>query len=1644
MTTRPSGAGRGATNSYSTGGGGTVLEHRYGAWILAHLLLGDAISELGDRVRLTHVTFQSADSEVDDIVVRGLSPDGEERTLAVGVRRDPLLTKGDEKSIKLIGTYLLDLERHRSVVEAGHRRFALAVAGPSNPARQLSELTTFARSAVSASEFRATVHAPGRTTSAVRGRLTHVDAIVEAAVENVGIDTSVVCEDELAWRFLRALRVRELRLEGGDESDRAAIMNRLRSIARDGTLEAASALYDRLVVLSGTYAPSGSTRTEQTLRGDLADIPLGRSSRWVTAWGVLDGLGASVRARTGVDLPDVGGGPLELARAGARADLITKLSDVARVSSAMVICGEPDVGKSALAMRAVDDLVAEGVAVTVVGLGDLAETVSGFESRLGGSLAEVLACGDSGRPRLLVVDGGEAVLHGRSDMLAQFAAAALRVGFGVCVVTRTDAAPEVSNTLKNALGRVEMPSKVVEHEVSRLDASEVEEVVGAYPALGRIIEQPRARWLLGRLGLVDLLVSADATQAMPDGALSEADVFDAVWSRGVRRNEVTANGVSPDERADALVALARRSLLSDTSAGTVPARALASLRSDGFLLAVNAWRGEEFASELVRDLATARLLVETGFGVLEQADNPRWALRAARVACQAVLARAGEDVEAERVRLQRTFDSLGVAHGARWAEVPVEAMLTLGTARSALAAAWPAWTAAERATVVRLALHGHGRDGVGDAVILAPVVELAWGLGGVDPAPAGRLGVAERKLVLAWLRGLVVEGTASVALRVLARDTLLDDDRSQVQDAFRVEALALTGADLDDHVEAMLRRLAGDRPDDLAPAVEAPLVPQSMAAHRPDLLLALAEAYYIDNIPAPFGTRWHDQGVRSHRFGGLGAHWSLGPFHCLLDVAPLQTLTMINRLLDHAVTQRITSSASRTTPPGPVSPPGLTLSVPGLEERRYSGDATVWSWYRGAAAGPWPCISALLAVERFADRLLELGVPLALVVQILLRDSRNLAMPGLVVGLLVRHIDQVTTELDHWLSNPHVWRLEMARITQGTWQVQGDDRDARGHLRGCSFHDVAHALVITAIENDDGPRLAALNTVADELLRHAAQSSSAEPHDDQELVAETLWAATLRRKNYSVVEANGRPAFLYQPPADEAAKVVDVHKALHRGGQALRLHLTYGREQDRSAPTNTLAEDLVIARDIAQDPPSHGTLNANDAPAAVAAAAIVAHSRGHHVREDDLVWAMDILVDAATPQTGRAYVGEWSVDSRGPERSAAAALPLLLLPAFTAVPIDTARLRDALVTCATSTFEEVRRVLAVGMGPVWSTACDGGSSRGEGAACGHEIAWHAVDAGLRDCRLGAWNRHTQSRDTDPLIGPVTGILPTVSAELLLPHRLNAPIVAASDAARGTTCVAARARALLPELLDAHRRAVAHHGDSSRGGWDQERRGVERVLLTTATEGDLRPLLEHVRAYLEQPPALVHLAHTLMCLFSREPHLRRHLPRVWPPVMGTVLDAIAAGATPHRDRQGADVLAALIPRPTMWTTAATDVPDPLAAARADWITPDALATLIERWLPLARGKTATVRALLAFIETTPSAWQATTGLTWIHTLVDGHHRRLANQVHELPDWLERMRTSPHIDTTAAARPERILDALAQHEDTRAMRIQRTTE
>jgi hypothetical protein len=278
---------------YASGGGGTVLEHLYGAVLLSSLLVGDPITELGDDATPVSVRFQGRQvSAVDDMVVSGSARD-EERRVSIGVRRAPDVTTSDKKTARLLAAYVQMVTERWEQITAGRWRLCLAVAVPSPAITQLRELTVIAGAAADEAGFRADVGLAGRADQRARSRLVHVDALIASAAQQAGTVAAGIDAQVLTWRVLHCLKVRELRLEGGDFADRTHAVSRLRLLTPDGTAAAGDDLFARIAGLAGQYASTGAEEvTADQLHADLG-IPLfqpqSRSRPRVSAIAMLRG-----------------------------------------------------------------------------------------------------------------------------------------------------------------------------------------------------------------------------------------------------------------------------------------------------------------------------------------------------------------------------------------------------------------------------------------------------------------------------------------------------------------------------------------------------------------------------------------------------------------------------------------------------------------------------------------------------------------------------------------------------------------------------------------------------------------------------------------------------------------------------------------------------------------------------------------------------------------------------------------------------------------------------------------------------------------------------------------------------------------------------------------------------------------------------------------------------------------------------------------------------------------------------------------------------------------------------------------------------------------------------------------------------------
>lgn len=1687
---------------YATGGGGVTFERKVAVNYLAHMLVGHGAVEFGDGRFVVGVAFQQApEHSVDDLVIRAARVDELEPSLvlAVGVRRSPDLVQSDESTRKLIRAFVHEVINAPD--DGPEYRVALVVAGTQDHAQQLGTLADLASKQTDAPSFFDLAQAPGKFSAAVRGRLVQIEALVRLALIDLGVaDPGREIVQQRSWDLLSRLTVLMPRLETPYEADWAAVMNALIPVARGTDLYGASQLRDRLVALADEYAPKAATVDLSLLRRDVhqvLDVTARRHCQGLQALAHLHER-ATASVRDEITSGD-GTRTIHLDRGAAATAL---LAVAGSANAAVVAHGDSGVGKSALVVCAATSAASgdpDKTQAVCINLRHLPPTTLALESFLGAPLATLLA-ELSAPQRLLVIDGAEAISEGMLEPLRYLVDAGLRAGVTVIAVTANDTRQLVRDTIAERSG-----GDIAEYLVPPLTDGQVDDVVATFPELTALATNPRSRELLHRPVVVDLLVRG----GLASTPLSDADAMRQVWSGLVRRQEQSDRG-TPDARELALLRLADLALCGGdalAAVGAIDPKALDGLRHDGLLRTSldDPFRiGPEFAHDEVRRYAVARIILAAGnpTSKLLDAGVPRWALGAARLACQVLLAAPdtpSNPLHGRLARLQQAFDDLvDAGHGDRWGDVPGEALLTLGDPDPVLRDAWPELRAEPGAGLQRLSRLVDQRlrdeNGLVRIVAIEPLIHILL----EDETPWWS-GEHLQDLLRYWLRGLVVgetppeyplrlrlrtglvaacaaadrrmheERKAATAARAARQANEIEEEREfmeshralfteigysrtirrarrevppEVTHEIMVEFLALLGPDLGDDGEAILRRIAQDAPSRLGPAVEELFTGRALATYLRGFLAELTEAYYVDDEED--GSGFHQDGIRHHRARSFAvtplSAWYRGPFMALFQSDFRNGVAALNRMLNHAALARARTLAGLDHYGAPVDdstldPYRTELEITGTR-RVYVGDGHVWIWYRGTGVGPYPCISALQALERVCDQLIEIGLPLANIVTTLLGSCENLAMVGLIVGLLVRHLEQADRLLDPYMAEPMIWHHEFTRVvSERSGLAAPSDGLVAPERRQWSLREAAMLVVLRA----DEARAHELRTIGQRLVETVRRLVVEELVDvegaavEEQLVTVRAWASALDRATYEAHEAEEGVYIQSRPPDDIAQAMERGNEDVRRAQEATRLIVRYYvRPKNGGAqPVNAedFAADLAAAQELLEKPPALKPGDPWDTSTAVAAAALEAHlAAGVELPEDRLRFAVDVVIRVGEGEASpRQFEFEETYFEQGADRSAARVLPLLLLPSAAALRAlndadggskTHSRAAAAAANLARSVANEVRVHLARGLDRVWEAPC-----ANEGI-CHHETALQLAIETMRDCALGPWDPETGRRGVVVLADPVAQSLADTADNGIYFSRLDAAIRALAPAAMAGICVSERAGEVLAVLLAAHRRSLLAYED------DMDHRGTHaliaaRGLVTTAADGDETPIYEHIDAYADNATLLSSLLRALSAAAEESPDRAATARRIWPKVVSHVLDLHGSGHTPFGGRHDGDyALAALMPN------AAGEVAYLYREVENDpimWWEPLAWQATVEQWLPLAQGNPTCVDHLISFLGALGPEDQARIGLPWVANLVLANPGRVANRSFLLSSWLVGVRPAA-ADAGLLPDWQRVVDAL----------------
>ncbi|MEU1569908.1 hypothetical protein ABZ519_01770 [Streptomyces collinus] len=1637
------------SSTYATGGGGVSFAHRVAAVYLAGMLTGARRAEVSE-LPVRRVSFQTGPAHpVDDLLIE-CGDAAAEVILAVACRATPNFVQSHGDTVKLVGSLLTEVERF----DADTHQVAVATAGRSDQWDQLATLCGIARAHAGPESFQASMDVDRRWSKPVRKRHEHFLEMVEKVVEDDTTQEEIL---RLEWRLLGRLHILGFAVQSPDEGDRTAVatsLDRVASSAADGVV-----VRDRLEVEATRYDATGAVVDLKVLRRDIHVVLDSAATRSRHAWSVLAEQRklavAGVRDTIG---DESSGGPVQISFADRRERLADALREAGTHASALLVSGESGIGKSALTLSAVAELEAAdpaGFQGVVVNFRGMPQSSLELRAVLGVSLEDVLA--EASAPsRVLVIDAADAALERSAGLLSDLVLAAAAAGVGLVAVTSDVALGFVQEQVE--LG---FPKSISSFEMRPLGDEDISVVSGQFPLLRTILRDLPVNSLLRRPVVLDLLAR---TGAEPDSSLGDWECLDLVWSRIVRGDGRPGVG-SAEAREQTLLAVAAETmkLPEDRRPGVrVDAAAVDALRRDHLLAPPSRYRNQpDFAHDEVRRYATAILLVrgQSPIELLQAAGAPRWALSAATLACEGLLKAPDARPVRKFIELCPQFEAFAAARGPRWTDVPVEAVLETPFAYQCLKSACTDQSVGlVLGDVVRVVQQRYKVNGLVDRRVTNPVVQFL-----LDDEKPWDVSKESFELLADWLHALsLADVPAGNELRVRLRDRLLaywnsfprcktsgdtpsgwtaqrrrrrrELDYHLTKEAF-VETLALLGPDIDDAVERCLRVIAEDAPAFLAPAADSPLSARALAQKDPELLATLMAAYYIDDEPS-----WHrDEGVRRHqgRWTGIGPpffQYYFGGFWQLFQTATLPTsVRILNSVLNSGARARV-AKFSRPSPPYALTDPfddgdeggeseaeneevedrGAVLNLDGTA-RLYVGDSHVWSWYRGTSVGPYSAMSALQAMERLADGWLSRGASPSVVVEALLNGCENLAVPGMLFGLLVRHIEKVGTELDLFLAEPVVWELEFGRRTSEFVGLRAATEGlANLERRQWTPREVAMWLMVHGGQE----RAQVLKKVADKLVENGDRLRISQERTKN-------WAASLDPEQYRVKQHGDKVYIEVESPLELQA-VQEAHAAQQEVVQtSLRLQNRYWGSAKHGAEyvlpsSEEIAADLAAGRALAE---ADEDLMANrpvDAVAHVVRAAVERAAAGDiAVLGNEEQFVTEFVI-------GIALLFREAEDQRhedqffdlGADRAVAQALPAFLTPALAApleaAGVSTEDVAEAGLAMAGKASLETRLYLARGCDVVWRSPC-------HLDPCTHRTTLNWLLETARGAEIGPWDRHGQRRPNVLIAGDVAERLQALSGDSVDIAVLDAAIRGLGAAASTGHCCTDNAAALLAAFLDVERRAMVAH---EKQGWTADDRGTHSLVAARALlegfakDGDAGPVLEHLDVLRADAGLMSNFLHGLAATGAENERMAEAARGVWPSLLRHAIGYLSDDSSPYRDHHWGDwAAAALLPDPLPWTQGLYNevVGEPI-----DWVRAEDLVESLDDWLPAAQGEAKCVDALIGILRKLSEEAQVIRGVHWVSDLCiqDGRVtvkqswllnswlieiRRTADELGELDDW-----------------------------------------
>jgi hypothetical protein len=577
-----------ATSPAASGPAGSHFEGQVGAYYLLSLLTGSEPRGLPgtfiDRIALQRA---AEGFPLDDVIVHAHDTHGDPAVIEIQVKRSIAFTPRDPVFRAVVG----------QIVEASRKptfwttRYELAIA-TARTSRKINgayqDVLTWARELGDAATFMARIARPGSSNSDMR---TFVDAF-KLHLLAAGLHD----DDETVWRLLRKLQILVFDFTAqGSASEELAKERAVRALHPDDTLRAAN-LWTTLIALALQIAASGGDRTRDRLIEDLRQqsFRLAGERRYTSARESL----AEASRNALADIDDRVGDVML-----TRHERVTAVHAALDSGHYIEIRGDAGVGKSGVLKHFANQIATEA---RVIVLSPGRTTPGGWTA-----MRAVLRFDGTARDLLtdLACDGGAILFVDNLDFFSDeerktvvdlVREASSVLGVAVVATARRNFAIEEPNWLpSDALARLGKTEPIVIGDLSKL---ELEEMRHAAPKLAPLLADAHpARDVTRNLFRLARLASRPGDEPVP---LTEVDMAEQWWQ--------TADGrLDGDhrERARLLRALAERALAAAEALDVSdrPARAINALLKSETLRDLGSDR-VAFRHDVLREWAIANLL----------------------------------------------------------------------------------------------------------------------------------------------------------------------------------------------------------------------------------------------------------------------------------------------------------------------------------------------------------------------------------------------------------------------------------------------------------------------------------------------------------------------------------------------------------------------------------------------------------------------------------------------------------------------------------------------------------------------------------------------------------------------------------------------------------------------------------------------------------------------------------------------------------------------------------------------------------------------------------------------------------------------------------------------------------------------------